>query len=279
MPAKLFFYYSAMNAGKSSTLLQASYNYNERNLRTLLFIPKLIGKDSIVSRIGLSAPAITFGPDFDFVPYIRKAIEEASPHEGEGMKEKLGCVLVDEAQFLNKAQVLQLTRVADELQIPVLCYGLRSDFLGEPFEGSKYLLVYADVMTEIKTICSCGRKASMNQRVRDDGTPLAEGEQIEVGGNERYIGKCRRHFHEGLAQAKGALIAKVEPESDEIKEPLETTPVKMNADVDRMTETPVKMNQGYPGDQGAKQRKVDEITSLKMDVDVDRMAETSPPSA
>jgi len=194
MPAKLFFYYSAMNAGKSSTLLQANYNYNERGLRTLLFIPKLIGTDKIASRIGLSAPALQFGPEFDFISHIQKSIED-KPSE-------LGCVLVDECQFLNRAQVIQLTRVADELKIPVLCYGLRSDFLGEPFEGSKYLLCYADVMTEIKTICSCGRKATMNQRVQADGTPVAAGQQIEVGGNDRYVGKCRFHFHQGLAQAE-----------------------------------------------------------------------------
>lgn len=194
-----------MNAGKSSTLLQASYNYNERGLRTLLFIPKLIGKDTIASRIGLKAPATQFDAEFDFFPHLEKAVKDASPHSD--MKHDLGCVLIDEAQFLSKAQVIQLTRVVDEFQIPVLCYGLRSDFLGEPFEGSKYLLTYADVLTEIKTICSCGRKATMNQRVRADGTPLADGEQIEVGGNEKYVGKCRRHFHEGLAQAKKAKAA------------------------------------------------------------------------
>jgi thymidine kinase len=202
MPAKLFFYYSAMNAGKSSTLLQASYNYNERGLRTLLFIPKLIGKDQIASRIGLRAPAIQFGPEFDFAGYVQKEIADSVPASSpDGAKHDLGCVLVDEAQFLNKAQVVQLSHIADEMQIPVLCYGLRSDFLGEPFEGSKYLLCYADVLTEIKTICSCGRKATMNQRIRGDGTPLAAGEQVEVGGNERYVGKCRRHFQEGLALA------------------------------------------------------------------------------
>lgn len=202
MPAKLFFYYSAMNAGKSSTLLQASYNYNERGLRTLLFIPKLIGKTQIASRIGLKAPAIQFAPDFDFLCYVQKNIDETVPPViPEGLKHDLGCVLVDEAQFLNKEQVVQLARIADEIQIPVLCYGLRSDFMGEPFEGSKYLLCYADVLTEIKTICSCGRKATMNQRIREDGTPLAAGEQVEVGGNERYVGKCRRHFHEGIVLA------------------------------------------------------------------------------
>lgn len=211
MPAKLFFYYSAMNAGKSSTLLQASYNYNERGLRTLLFLPEIIGRNEIASRIGLRAPALTFGPEFDFVSNVSKYI---ASHEDR--KHDLGCVLVDECQFLNKDQVLQLTKVVDELQIPVLCYGLRSDFVGEPFEGSKYLLCYADVLSEIKTICSCGRKATMNQRIRDDGTPLAAGEQIEVGGNERYIGKCRKHFHDGLEQARQQAEGK-EPEAKKRK--------------------------------------------------------------
>jgi len=224
-----------MNAGKSSTLLQASHNYQERGLRTLLFIPKLIGKDKICSRIGLSAPAFQFEADFDFFPHVKKAVEEAAPQQ-EGMKHDLGCVLVDECQFLNKAQVLQLTRVADELQVPVLCYGLRSDFLGEPFEGSKYLLCYADVLSEIKTICFCGRKATLNQRIRADGTPLAAGQQIEVGGNERYVGKCRRHFHEGLAQAK-AVMEKAVHESPQVTEPpckhrkvAESTPVKKDSE-------------------------------------------------
>jgi len=216
MPAKLFFYYSAMNAGKSSTLLQASYNYNERGLRTLLFIPKLIGNDFIASRIGLKAPAYPFEPDFDFVSYVQKAIDDAPAVADKS--HDIGCILVDEAQFLNKEQVIQLTRVADEMQIPVLCYGLRSDFLGEPFEGSKYLMCYADVLTEIKTICMCGRKATMNQRIREDGTPLAAGEQIEVGGNEKYVGRCRRHFHEGLEQARKLMTGDVD--SPPGKEPL-----------------------------------------------------------
>lgn len=223
MPAKVFFYYSAMNAGKSSTLLQANYNYNERDLRTLLFIPKLIGKDQIVSRIGLAAKAIQFEPDFDFVDYVKTFIE-ATPAEESGSQGKLGCVLVDEAQFLNQRQVISLTRVADELQIPVLCYGLRSDFLGEPFEGSKYLLTLADELREIKTICSCGRKASMNQRIREDGRPVARGEQVEVGGNDRYVGKCRKHFYEGLGEA-----SLDEPDESKKRRVSDGTPPKKDA--------------------------------------------------
>lgn len=219
MPAKLFFYYSAMNAGKSSTLLQASYNYNERDLRTMLFIPKLIGKDQIVSRIGLAAQAIQFESDFNFVEFIKKSLEEVTGQDESDTKQKLGCVLVDEAQFLNQSQVIQLTRVADELQIPVLCYGLRSDFLGEPFEGSKYLLTLADELREIKTICSCGRKASMNQRIREDGRPVASGDQVEVGGNDRYVGKCRKHFYDGLYEASTGESACKKPRSTDVTPP------------------------------------------------------------
>jgi thymidine kinase len=220
MPAKLFFYYSAMNAGKSSTLLQANYNYNERGLRTLLFIPKLIGKDKIVSRIGLAAQAIQFESDFDFVAFVKKSVDEVQQQQDETVaKQKLGCVLVDEAQFLNKSQVIQLTRVADELQIPVLCYGLRSDFLGEPFEGSKYLLTLADELKELKTICSCGRKASMNQRIREDGRPVASGEQVEVGGNDRYVGKCRKHFYDGLNDASMGDSACKKPRTADVTPP------------------------------------------------------------
>jgi len=192
MVAKLYFYYSAMNAGKSAILLQSSYNYNERGMQTLLFIPKLIGKGKVMSRIGLQKEAIEFEPDLDFFEYIKKQGADGS---------SIACVLIDEAQFLAKAQVRQLTRICDRLGIPVLCYGLRTDFQGEPFEGSMYLLGLADVITEIKTVCDCGRKATMNQRVNAAGEAVAEGEQIEVGGNERYIGRCRKHWDEHFEAA------------------------------------------------------------------------------
>eukprot|EP00419_Tripos_fusus_P061146 CAMPEP_0172928852 /NCGR_PEP_ID=MMETSP1075-20121228/218185_1 /TAXON_ID=2916 /ORGANISM="Ceratium fusus, Strain PA161109" /LENGTH=293 /DNA_ID=CAMNT_0013790139 /DNA_START=51 /DNA_END=932 /DNA_ORIENTATION=- len=175
MAAKLYFYYSAMNAGKSAILLQSSYNYNERGMQTLLFIPKIIGKGKIMSRIGLQKEAIEFEPDFNFFELVKKQCNEGAP---------IACLLIDEAQFLAKAQVKQLARVCDRLGIPVLCYGLRTDFQGEPFEGSMYLLGLADVVTEIKTICDCGRKATMNQRVDAAGLAVAEGDQIEVGGND-----------------------------------------------------------------------------------------------
>lgn len=197
MPAKLYFYYSAMNAGKSATLLQSNHNYHERGMGTLLFIPALMGTDRIRSRIGLEAPAHAFAKDFDFYAHVaehQRAAKEGAP--------PCACILVDEAQFLTKAQVRQLTCVADELQVPVLCYGLRSDFQGEPFEGAKYLMTWADALCEIKTICHCGRKATMNQRVAADGSVVAQGAQVQVGGNESYVGKCRCHFWRGLEEAE-----------------------------------------------------------------------------
>ena len=188
--AKLHFYYSAMNAGKTTTLLQSNYNYRERGMETLLFIPSVdtrLERGVIASRIGLVAEAYAFEDTFNFLDYIHEFI----------LTTPVNCVLIDEAQFLTKSQVSQLTRVVDELKIPVLAYGLRSDFTGEPFEGSKYLLVWADEMSEIKTICHCGRKAIMNPRIDENGKILREGEQIEIGGNDRYIALCRKHFMNG----------------------------------------------------------------------------------
>ncbi len=190
--AKLHFYYSAMNAGKTTTLLQSSYNYIERGMETLLFIPKIdtrVAEGTIASRIGLESPAISFDEIFDFFTFTRQK-KDSLP--------KLTCILIDEAQFLKKEQVEQLCRIVDELKLPVLAYGLRSDFRGEPFEGSKYLLTWAEDLIEIKTICHCGKKATMNQRVDQNGRPVRDGAQIEIGGNERYISLCRKHFIEGL---------------------------------------------------------------------------------
>ena len=194
--AKLHFYYSAMNAGKSTTLLQSSYNYRERGMDTLLFTPAFddrFGKKKIASRIGLDAAAIAYTADFDFSDHIAQAIEK-NPN--------IRCILVDESQFLNKAQVKQLVKVTIELSRPVLAYGLRTDFLGEPFEGSKYLLAWAEDLIEIKTICHCGKKATMNMRVDEKGNAVTEGKQIEIGGNDRYIAVCRRHFELGEAKFK-----------------------------------------------------------------------------
>lgn len=183
--AKLYFYYSAMNAGKSTTLLQAAYNYEERGMRVLLFTPNIdhrSGVGVISSRIGLKRQAYAFGQEFDL--FVEVAREHALA--------KVSCVFLDEAQFLTPKQVLQLTLVCDRLNIPVLCYGLRTDFRGEPFEGSKYLLAWADVMGEVKTICRSGKKATMNARLDDQGNRVVTGDQIAIGLN--YVALSRKEF-------------------------------------------------------------------------------------
>ena len=185
--AKLYFYYSAMNAGKTTVLLQSAHNYRERGMNPLLFTPLLddrYGKGAITSRIGLKADAVTFRPQDDLFQTVRDELEKDNVH----------CVLVDESQFLVRDQVYQLTEVVDRLDIPVLCFGLRTDFQGELFEGSRYLLAWADVLQELKTICHTGRKATMVVRVDDDGYALREGSQVEIGGNERYISVSRKEF-------------------------------------------------------------------------------------
>ena len=188
--AKLYFYYSAMNAGKTTVLLQSSYNYQERGMQTLLFTPTIDNRydpGQIHSRIGISAKAIPFDHQLDLFSYTQKQLE---------LNLQLKCVFIDEAQFLNKKQVTELTKIVDQLNIPVLAYGLRSDFRGEPFEGSEYLLVWADNLIEIKTICHCGRKAIMNARIDEKGRVVKIGEQVQIGGNESYISLCRKHFNE-----------------------------------------------------------------------------------
>jgi len=191
--AKVYFYYSAMNAGKSTVLLQSSYNYHERGMRTLLFMPAIdtrAGAGVIKSRIGLEAGAMVLQPDEDIFAHV-KAAHAAQP---------VACVLVDEAQFLTRLQVEQCTEIADQIHIPVLCYGLRTDFQAQFFPGSAALLALADNLIELKTICHCGRKATMNLRVGADGRAVKEGAQVEIGGNDRYIAMCRRHFKEALGQ-------------------------------------------------------------------------------
>jgi thymidine kinase len=188
--AKLYFYYSAMNAGKSTVLLQSAYNYKERGMDTLLFTSAIDNRYSggkIHSRIGLSAEAISFDDDFNLFEYVRNEKNRNS---------KLQCILVDEAQFLKKSQVSQLADIVDQLNLPVLAYGLRSDYQGEPFEGSKYLLIWADNLVEIKTICHCGKKAMMNTRIDAEGKVVKTGEQVHIGGNKQYIPMCRKHFRE-----------------------------------------------------------------------------------
>lgn len=190
--AKLYFYYSAMNAGKSTVLLQSAYNYQERGMDVLLFKPAVdtrYEKNRIYSRIGLSADAIAFDSTFDLFAHTL-AYQAQHP--------KLKCVLVDEAQFLSKEQVLQLAKIVDDLGLPVLTYGIRSDFRGEPFEGSLYLLIWADNLIEIKTICHCGKKAIMNVRLDAHGTIVKEGSQIQIGGNETYVAMCRKHYKEAV---------------------------------------------------------------------------------
>ena len=191
--AKLYFYYSTMNAGKTTTLLQSAYNYHERGMRTLILTPRLdnrAGEGIVASRIGLKANAVTFTGGDDLAAIVRQAL---------AAKGKIDCVLIDEAQFLSKAQVWQLTDVVDSLKIPVLAYGLRTDFRGELFEGSQYLLAWADNLIELKTICHSGKKANMVVRVDANGRAVTEGPQVEVGGNERYVSVSRPEFKKIMA--------------------------------------------------------------------------------
>ena len=186
--AKLYFYYSAMNAGKTTTLLQSAHNYTERGMRTLILTPKLdnrFGEGVVASRIGLSSRGLIFERDDDLEQLAREDIERHGA---------LHCVLVDEAQFLGKRQVWQLTEIVDRLRIPVLAYGLRTDFRGELFEGSQYLLAWADSLTEIKTICHTGKKATMVVRVDEHGRAITDGPQVEIGGNDRYVSVSRSEF-------------------------------------------------------------------------------------
>lgn len=185
--AKLHFFYSTMNAGKSTSLLQSNHNYKESNLDTMIFLPDETNKSSkgqIVSRIGLKAKAVIADKTFNFISYVKK---NKTP--------KLSCVLIDEAQFLSKVQIRQLGEVADKLNIPVMCYGIRTDFRGELFEGSSELLALADNLIELKTICyDCGRKATMVVRVDENGKVVTEGSKIQIGGNDLYTPVCRKHF-------------------------------------------------------------------------------------
>src|ERR1051326_1169697 len=192
--AKLYFYYASMNAGKSTVLLQSSYNYRERGMRTLLFTPSIdtrYGTGRIESRIGLRSGAISLRETDNILARVR----------AEHATQPVACVLIDEAQFLTAEQAWQLTDIADGLDIPVLCYGLRTDFQGKLFPGSGALLALADDLTEIKAICHCGRKATMNLRLDANGLAVKDGAQVEIGGNDRYVAMCRRHFKEALAGA------------------------------------------------------------------------------
>ncbi|MCF1470853.1 MULTISPECIES: thymidine kinase [Rhizobium/Agrobacterium group] len=187
--AKLYFNYAAMNAGKSTMLLQASYNYQERGMRTVIFVAALddrAGRGRVASRIGLSSPAETFEPGTDLFAVV-EAMHASDP---------IACVFVDEANFLSEHHVWQLARITDRLHIPVMAYGLRTDFQGQLFPASRLLLGIADELREIRTICHCGRKATMNARFDASGQVMREGAQIEVGGNEKYVSFCRLHWDE-----------------------------------------------------------------------------------
>jgi len=196
--AKLYFYFSAMNAGKTTTLLQSAHNYRERGMRALIMTPRMDHRDgvgTVSSRIGLRADGLAFGADADLEACIRQDIV---------MHGRLDCVLVDEAQFLSRSQVWQLSEIVDSLRIPVLCYGLRTDFRGELFEGSRYLLAWADELEEIKTICHSGKKATMTVRVDAQGRALQDGPQVEIGGNERYVSVSRAEFKK-VMRGEGAI--------------------------------------------------------------------------
>jgi len=191
--AKLYFHYSTMNAGKSTILLQASHNYVERGMQTLLLTARLddrAGAGRIASRIGIGAEAATFGPGDDLFARIADRLA-AGP---------CACVFIDEAQFLTRDQVWQLARAVDDLGVPVMCYGLRVDFRGELFPGSAALLALADELREVRTICHCGKKATMVVRLGPDGQAAREGAQVQIGGNETYLSLCRRHWREAMGE-------------------------------------------------------------------------------
>lgn len=191
--AKLYFYYSTMNAGKSTVLLQSSYNYRERGMNTLILSPEIdtrFGSSKVASRIGIESESVSFNTSDNLLNLVRNETRIIPLH----------CVLVDEAQFLTRTQVRQLSDVCDDLDIPVLAYGLRTDFQGNLFEGSEHLLAWADTLTELKTICHCGRKATMVLRVSESGQVIRDGEQVQIGGNERYQTVCRLHFKEAIYQ-------------------------------------------------------------------------------
>ena len=198
--AKLYFYYAAMNAGKSTTLLQADFNYRERGMETMLWTAAFddrSGEGTIGSRIALNAPAHTYDESADLFVAIGEELK----------KRKVHCVLVDEAQFLTQRHVLELCEVADRLGIPVLCYGLRTDFQGKLFPGSAALLALADSLIELKAVCECGRKATMNLRVDAEGHAVSSGAQTEIGGNDRYVALCRRHFFERLREGEARQLS------------------------------------------------------------------------
>ena len=195
--AKLYFHYSTMNAGKSTVLLQASHNYRERGMQTYLLTARFdnrAGAGRIASRIGIAAQADTFSPETDLLAAIRSRLETGP----------VACIFIDEAQFLSEDQVWQLARAVDDIGVPIMCYGLRVDFRGKLFPGSAALLALSDEMREVRTICHCGKKATMVVRQDETGTALREGAQVQIGGNETYVSLCRRHWREAMGDPPGA---------------------------------------------------------------------------
>ena len=195
--AKLYFHYSTMNAGKSTLLLQAAHNYHERGMQTWLLTAQLddrAGAGRIASRIGIGAEAETFAPEDDLFTRTQARLAEGP----------CACIFIDEAQFLTPAQVWQLARAVDDLGVPVMCYGLRVDFRGQLFPGSAALLALADEMREVRTICHCGKKATMVVRLGPEGRALTEGAQVQIGGNETYVALCRRHWREAVGDSPSA---------------------------------------------------------------------------
>ena len=194
--AKLYFHYSTMNAGKSTSLLQASHNYREGGMATYLLTAQFdnrAGQARIASRIGIGEDADTFAPEEDLFAKIADRLTEG----------EVACIFIDEAQFLTKAQVWQLARAVDDLGVPIMCYGLRVDFQGNLFPGSAALLAWADEMREVRTICHCGKKATMVVRKGPDGTVLRDGDQVQIGGNESYVSLCRRHWRQAVGDTSG----------------------------------------------------------------------------
>lgn len=190
--AQLYFYYSAMNAGKSTTLLQSAFNYKERGMNPMILTAEIdnrYGEAQVSSRIGISAKAHVFNQATSILDLV------ATEHQ----QNKIDCVLIDEAQFLTKQHVEQVCTLVDELKIPVLCYGLRTDFRGELFQGAQYLLAWADKLIELKTVCHCGRKANMVLRLDAEHKAVKDGEQVEIGGNDRYESVCRKHYNQAFS--------------------------------------------------------------------------------
>lgn len=208
--AKLYFHYSTMNAGKSTMLLQAAHNYTERGMTTVLLTAQLdqrAGEGIIGSRIGIEAEAQTYTPQTDIYTFIITHLAELSKTK----TDRPACILIDEAQFLTESQVWQLARIVDDIGIPVMAYGLRVDFAGKLFPGSETLLAIADEMREVRTICWCGKKATMVARVGEDGKAITGGAQVEIGGNDRYISLCRKHWRHAMDEASGGAIRPHDP--------------------------------------------------------------------